>query len=525
MALASLAATSLALRAVAYFRYRFDSDEPQHLHVVWGWTAGLVQYRDLFDNHAPLFHFLSAPLLRALGERADILLYMRAPMLALFAIVLGSTFMIARRMYDTRVALWSIVLLSLFPPFFLKSLEYRTDNLWNAFWCLALVALTGRASLAVRVLLVAFLLGLALSVSLKTPLLVISLLAAAAVTIVLTRKPVSAAQLALLTPAALIAFAAVPAATAAYFYSLGAWRPMLFCVIRFNELVENTHRRPTYAHAAYPLMLLVTIYLGQRFAAKRMFDVQSTWRFFFANVTAIFCATLASFWILISPRDFLPLLPLLAIFLAATLVRSRFALYGLITTSLLFAGFLAYYAAWFVNRTNEHITMMNQVLRLTRPGEPLMDIKGETIYRRRPFYFIFEAITRRQIEFGTIADTVPEAVIAARCHVAQADGPLLPWRTRRFLSANFIDLGRLRASGQWIRADGRFTIAVPGDYVIVDEDGEAAGRLDETPYVKARYLDAGEHRFIRMRKERVACLWAPAYVRGFSPFHLKDREF
>src|SRR6188768_4149657 len=71
------AALALLLRAAALFRYRFDSDEQQHLHVTWGWTAGLVQYRDLFDNHAPLFHMLTAPLLALVGERSDVLLWMR----------------------------------------------------------------------------------------------------------------------------------------------------------------------------------------------------------------------------------------------------------------------------------------------------------------------------------------------------------------------------------------------------------------------------------------------------------------
>src|SRR5258707_1292890 len=67
--IATLAAISVVFRAVAFFNYRFDSDEPQHLHVAWGWTAGLLQYRDLFDNHAPLFHMLTAPLLALADER------------------------------------------------------------------------------------------------------------------------------------------------------------------------------------------------------------------------------------------------------------------------------------------------------------------------------------------------------------------------------------------------------------------------------------------------------------------------
>ena len=45
----ALIAAGIVLRVLCFLHYRFDSDEPQHLHVAWGWTRGLVQYRDLFD--------------------------------------------------------------------------------------------------------------------------------------------------------------------------------------------------------------------------------------------------------------------------------------------------------------------------------------------------------------------------------------------------------------------------------------------------------------------------------------------
>src|SRR3954454_23769354 len=94
---------------------------------------------------------------------------MRAPMLLLFAVVLGVTYAISRR--------WeAVLLLALFPTFFLKSLEYRTDNLWNALWMLALLALIRK-----REFLAGLLLGLALCVSLKTVLLIVTLGGAAAI--------------------------------------------------------------------------------------------------------------------------------------------------------------------------------------------------------------------------------------------------------------------------------------------------------------------------------------------------------
>src|SRR5205085_2879822 len=146
----------------------------------------------------------------------------------------------------------------------------------------------------------------------------------------------------------------------------------------------------------------------------------------------------------------------------------------------IFIAAICYYAKPLVNQTNEHITMLNQVLGMTRPGEPLMDYKGETIFRRRPFYFIFEKIGREHVRSGTIQDAIPESIIAARCHAAQADGPFWPPRGREFMLKNFLDMGRIRASGQWIGDDGNFTIAVPGEYIVVDTNGIAPGALDSS---------------------------------------------
>ena len=76
-----------------------NSDEPQHLHVVLGWTQGMVQYRDYFDNHTPLFHLMFAPLAAWLGERADMLFRMRLAMLPLWAFSLGCTYWLGAHLY------------------------------------------------------------------------------------------------------------------------------------------------------------------------------------------------------------------------------------------------------------------------------------------------------------------------------------------------------------------------------------------------------------------------------------------
>jgi hypothetical protein len=74
----------IAFLIVNVLHHGFDSDEPQHLHVVWGWTHGLLQYRDTFDNHMPLFQIALAPIFALIGERATILYWMRLVLLPTF---------------------------------------------------------------------------------------------------------------------------------------------------------------------------------------------------------------------------------------------------------------------------------------------------------------------------------------------------------------------------------------------------------------------------------------------------------
>lgn len=528
LTLAVLVSVFTLLRIAAFFRYRFDSDEPQHLHIAWAWTAGLLPYRDVFDNHAPLLNMITAPLLRLVGERPDVLLFMRAPMLLLFAIVVAATYLLGARLYSQRVGIWSAVLLALFPVFFLKSIEYRTDNLWNALWMIALIVLSGGALTSPRLFIVGLILGAALATSLKTTLLLWTLAIAGAATYAMCVRPRSISRALQLAIAALVGVAIVPAAIVAYFYARGGWPSLHYCVIEFNRMVVAA-RSPLAVwlpRALWIPALIIVLRMAWRYRGNRNTDA-ARWRFFFAVACGIFVVTLGALWILISPRDLLPIFPLLAIFAVGTIERrSARPLLAYAVISAMFCGAIVYYAEGLRNGTLEDITMMRQLLGLTRPGEPVMDLKGETIFRPRPFYYIFEYITRNAMLRGRIQDTIPEDVVKARCHVAQADGVFFPPRGRAFLAANFLDMGRLRAAGQWIKDDGSFSIAIPGTYVIVEKEGEAAGALDGTPYRGSRSLAPGAHRFVNSgRKERLSCLWAPAFQRGYSPFHLRDRDF
>jgi hypothetical protein len=492
-------AAAAVLRALAFFRYRFDSDEQQHAHVVWGWTAGLVQYRDLFDNHTPLFHLLMAPYMALFGERSDILLWLRLPMLAFFALILWGTYQVAKRLYDERVAKWAVVLLALFPPFFLKSLEFRPDNLWTSLWILSVLAMmTGK-----RPFVIGLMLGAAFGTSTKTaPLLLAMAITAVIVRFILKRR-VSARWL-----EGVAGFAIVPGLIAIYFLAVGGFDELVYCNLTFNANLAKTRTNLWVGRAFFPFLLGAIVWLAWRFRG-----VENAWRYFLVVLIGVYAVLLAGFWPLISPRDFLPLMPVTAIFTAAVATRMQKPVAALATIAIVCILALWKYADRFENRTAWHTTMLDQTLRLTRPGEMLMDLKGETIFRRRPYYHAFEYLTRAQIAHGVLKDTVAQDMIRTRTYVAQADGPMWPPAARAFLNEHFVNLGRLRAAGQKLGEDGAFTIAIPGEYVIVGPEGELRG---------ARQLAAGTYRFAA---KDAYVLWAPAFERGHSPYRLRDTTF
>src|ERR1700751_1193169 len=105
----------LCLRGFYVANQPWDSDEPQHLHVVWAWANGLLPYKDVFDNHAPLFQAMSAPLFALLGERADIVAAMRWTMLPIAAAILLLTYRIGKRLFSPRTAFWGTLLAASFP--------------------------------------------------------------------------------------------------------------------------------------------------------------------------------------------------------------------------------------------------------------------------------------------------------------------------------------------------------------------------------------------------------------------------
>ena len=546
-ALVLLGAVTL-LRVPTVLNYRVNSDEPQHLHVVWGWTRGLLQYRDVADNHPPLFHALMAPLLALVGERPDAVTVMRFAMLPLALAAVWLTAVIGARLWGRRVALWSAVLLAFHYEFFFNSVEFRTDNLWTVGWLAGLAVVAGGTLGAVRALAAGAALGITLCVSQKTALMLLATAVAAGLVVALSERAVRAAlgrRAVRLAAFAAAGFVAAPLAVWTYFAARGAGPALVYGVLTHNMLAGLGNWQDLWRPAVLPVGVAVAAWLAAPRVRAARGDRVRTLRVFLALCAAVYALALETVWPLVTGQDLLPLFPLLAILVARALetweehVRRRApagapapaapaAVLALLlaaeATVIVFKG-----PIW-ENRANGQTSLVAQALALTGRDDPVMDTKGETVFRRRPFFWALETITAERLRRGLLPDTVAEDVVRARCFVAAADNPRFPARGRAFLNRNFISVGRLRVAGRLLEpgggagANSRFEIAVPGPYAVVTPEGAAAGTLDGSAYSGPRALAAGPHEFVPARGSgQLAVVWAHAVERGFSPFaHRRD---
>jgi len=544
-------ALCFSLKALCVFYYRFDTDETQHLHVVWGWANGFLQYRDIFDNHAPLFHILYAPLLKLLGESASTVFIMRLTMLPLYCITLWCIFSIGRELFSARHGLWAAVFTAFYPLCFFLSLSFRTDNLWAMFWMLSLALLICGSLTAVKCFWAGFFLGAALGVSLKTTLLLASLGGSALSVVVLCpRRYMSGHALGRfgkLTAALLAGLCIVPAAIVLVFYFKDALVPFYYGAVQHNMLPGlGKWRKTGYLHALiFPASLIAMYAIAHIMGKKTALAGVRTRRIFVLFVCGIYFFALNAFWPIIDAQSYLPFYPLFGVLLAPVLLKLlpegllHIAQYKplssplrlivpacVIILEIICVLGVAQEVAPRQERLTQQVNLITDILRLTGPGDPVADMKGETVFRPRSSYYVIEKITRARIKRGLMTDDIPERLLATRTCVAALDDIRLPSRARVFLNENYIPVGSLRVAGKLLAPPSdtvqpvTFSIGIPATYMIISQNGSTAGWLDGKPYDgSACFLEAGRHEFRPAARDgKLAVVWAKAKMLGYSPF-------
>src|SRR5262249_22985231 len=166
----------------------FDSDESQHTHVIWAWARGFVQYRDVFDNHMPLFQIMIAPIFGLIGDRATILYWLRFILLPMHFVAVWCAFRIGEILFFLRAGVWAIILSGVFFKYHFISVEFRTVNIWAPLWLLCVLTLISGSITVRRALRAGLLLGFCFGVSMKSVLLLVALLVGASIALFLVGR-------------------------------------------------------------------------------------------------------------------------------------------------------------------------------------------------------------------------------------------------------------------------------------------------------------------------------------------------
>jgi hypothetical protein len=378
----------------------------------------------------------------------------------------------------------------------------------------------------------------------KTSLLAISLTFAVIATIGLSRaRPTrqDRYRIAGIVGAAFSGLIAAPVVMAGYFALRHAWSPLLYDVFLHNYVpgLGKWRTEPWLPLLLIPAMppLIWCASILERTARIRHVGAARSVLFL---TTTFYWLSVQTLWPLVTRQDWLPFVPMAsALAVPAVLglldripshrwTRGWPVCLGWVTLAMVVVAEMAMLTelepAWKDNTSSER-DALSELLRLTRPDEPVDDVRGEAIFRPRSTYAAFETVTLARIQRGMLGDGIPERTVATGTAVAYRDINEWPPRGRQFLNDHFISVGQWRVLGQSLgstpgpRADScRFEIVEPQRYTIVARYGTARGLLDGSPFIGPRELRAGPHTFRAVPDEEpIAVVWAPAIERGFRP--------
>jgi len=108
---------------------RFDHDEFEAIHTTWKILNGQTIFTDFYQQKNPFFHYTLIPILQAFGESTKVLIAGRIYIFIIYLVSLFLTYLIAKNVFDKKVALVSAILLSTSTIFVFKSIEIRPDSL------------------------------------------------------------------------------------------------------------------------------------------------------------------------------------------------------------------------------------------------------------------------------------------------------------------------------------------------------------------------------------------------------------
>ena len=234
--------------------------------------------------------------------------------LHVFAAALWFTMKIGESLFSRRVGLWAAIFTGFMPYFFLKTVEFRTDDLWTAVWLGAVALAVGGPLTLRRMFGVGLALGTAFGVSMKTTLLALALLLAGVMVAVLWRWTGGELRVRAVSgrlAAGLVGLFVVPGAIVAYYAAHHALKLLYYRAIGHNLLPASAHASHFAARLfLFPLAVPVLLFAGREVFRRIPDRMAAARRSFVLHTAFFFLALLHSYWPMITAQDYPPIIPL-----------------------------------------------------------------------------------------------------------------------------------------------------------------------------------------------------------------------
>ena len=171
---------------------------------------------------------------------------------------------------------------------------------------------------------------------------------------------------------------------------------------------------------ALPLLLPVLALAMHEMLRDRGDAYKSALRAWVLGVAVLYAALRVGYQPLLDKQDVLPLVPMLAPFVAALLVRWTNRRPGASPSaplSLLELALTLHNGRPWRDDAEQYTRELHTLLQLSRPTEYVMDDKAESIFRPRPSYWVLENVTLHRLGDGSIPDDIAAQLVADRVGV------------------------------------------------------------------------------------------------------------
>ncbi len=515
---------------------RIDSDESQHMHIVWDWTRKIVQYRDVFDNHTPLFHILLAPLIKLVGATPYIITVGRALMLPLFVGNLIFVYLISKLIFNKNIALW----LAYFAGFFLilsgVAVEFRPDNLWILIWLGSVYyLLKSKVNLSSGIVF-GSLMAINSLVSLKTMafllpalLLAVILSAIAGRTQEKNKFNVDHADALKFIAGFAIAWLIIWAVFAAIFYRLHALNAMIYGTVLHN--LVGSHYLNLWLKSGIAMLWCLAGIVSARYCERSS-------KAFVFFLLLVFSLLAVSVLYPVLERETRLIVSQMAIILAGGLLLQklyekvslkRFTLY--VSALFLVSSSAVMALPSYRNENTGYERMYSDLLKLTDDSDYVMDAKGENIFRQRPYYFAFEYFTKKRLS-GSLLDKkeiIADIIRKKADVIVESDKAVFPANLTAFSDSEYVYVApNIKVAGKRIAgrlSPGRsmeFDMELGGCYTVLSKDRNVKIQIDNSILAagKSLFLSRGMHRIAAksgLVVSGITLVLTKAIERGFYP--------